>query len=79
MRRMTSTLLLLANLAACSQAHVNPQNPEKLASVKVQVDEHECEKVSRYHGQKVFEPFFYFESREKYRECLKRRGHSVEE
>lgn len=78
-RRMTLPLVLLANLAACSQAHVDPQSPRRLAQVKEQIDQQECEKTSRYHGQKVFEPFYYFESREKYKECLQRRGHAVTE
>jgi hypothetical protein len=76
---MTLPILLLAHLAACSQTHVDSQSPQKLAGVKAQMDEQECDKATRYHGQKIFEPFFYFESREKYKECLKRRGHAVVE
>lgn len=79
MRRTTLSIVILANLAACNQTHVNPQSSQKTAGVKAQIDQQECEKTSRYHGQKVFEPFFYFESREKYKECLKRRGHTVTE
>jgi hypothetical protein len=78
-RRTTLPLLLLVQFVACGQAHVDRQNPAKLSDMTAQLDEQQCRKASQYHGYKVLEPLYQSESEEKFKECLKRRGHAVTE
>lgn len=78
MKRIASPILLLVQLSACSQTHVDIKAPPPgIAKVQIELDDAQCASESQYRGPLVLRPFNSGSSEEKYKACLIRRGYTV--